>query len=147
MTWRWRSFFVHFSSLPNSTLFWRQWRNNQQSDDANKNEAPCCSAAPGIRYPAANESSQERIGASQEELSSAWTDETRWEEHVDAAAPRWACELSQSVALEPVGSCEDTLTLLSEPLQPLYSNNDWWAVVHVFCMSVCVLLHRSVTTY
>lgn len=31
---------------------------------------------------------------------------------------------AQSVALEPVGSCEDTLTLLSEPLQPLYSNND-----------------------
>lgn len=31
---------------------------------------------------------------------------------------------AQSVALEPVGSCEDTLTLLSEPLQPLYSNNE-----------------------
>lgn len=31
---------------------------------------------------------------------------------------------AQSAALEPVGSCDDTLALLSEPLQPVDSHNE-----------------------
>lgn len=44
--------FVCPSSLPNSTLFWKQGGNNQ-GDDANNNEAPHCSTARGVRHPAA----------------------------------------------------------------------------------------------
>ncbi|KAI9528175.1 hypothetical protein NQZ68_023155 [Dissostichus eleginoides] len=62
------------SSLPNSTLFWRQRGNNQQGDDANNNGAPRRSAAPGGRGRAAKKLRKregERKVASQEEFSSA----------------------------------------------------------------------------
>lgn len=46
---------------------------------------------------------------------------------------------AQSVALEPVGSCEDILTLLSKPLQPHCSNDILMSCcVCLLCVCVCV---------
>lgn len=50
---------------------------------------------------------------------------------------------AQSVALEPVGSCEDTLTLLSKPLQPHYSND----ILMSYCaclLYVCVCVTAQI---
>ena len=146
MTWRWRSFFVRFSSLPNSTLFWRQWGNNQQGDDANNNGAPRRSAAPGVRDPAAKQSrkrergrrgeerrGEERRGARQEEFSSAAPTGGDERSAYMQQPPGGPVSSAQSVTLEPVGSCEDALTLLSASLQPLCCTSN--ELMSCLCMS------------
>lgn len=52
---------------------------------------------------------------------------------------------AQSVALEPVGSCEDILTLLSKPLQPHCSNDILMSCcVCLLCVCVCVCVAAQI---
>lgn len=143
MSWKWRSSFVRPCFLPNSTLFWRQWENNQQGDDANNSGAltPRTLQPLGVWDPA-EKVSRKKEGEGKGESSAPRSQRRKIRGVCRCSIPQSGPRSSaQSVALEPMCSCEGTLTLLSTAIM------NWWAVVHVFYVSMCVLLHRSVFTY
>lgn len=65
---------------------------------------------------------------------------------VDAAAPGGPMSAAPSVTVEPMGLCEETLSLLSRTLQPLHRNNELTGCC-VSYTSACVLLCVSVSAY